>query len=141
MVQACITNISFPADLDGVRAMGDKWHEHDWMTDLDMLIKFSIQSPATSDRSPIYWSAPKWLTQGDVLFFYHAVSAQPRIARLLKEAKQTSPRGKLARLLEHAANLADRYSGKILGCAQVLGSTEYFKNEPESHFQGRLYAP
>ena len=33
------------------------------------------------------WTAPRWMTQGDILFFYHTKNAKRKIQKLLKEAR------------------------------------------------------
>jgi hypothetical protein len=70
-VQACITNVSFPQDAAGLRHM---LHKNRFigkaLTDLDVLLDFP--------DAPDAWSAFRWMTSGDLLFFYHAASAPQR---------------------------------------------------------------
>lgn len=51
----------------------------DGATDLDTLLEFDPDIAC-------YWTAPRWITQGDIFFFYHAVTAKQRIGNLLKQA-------------------------------------------------------
>ncbi len=133
--QSCITSISFPGTIDGLLDMleGNN-HKSECATDMDCLLQFC----ADDDTS---WSAPKWLTEGDVLFFYHTKKAKFHITKLLKEAKRDYVHEpNLSVVLEHAANLARLYSGTIFGCAEVSSATEYFGRQ-EKHFDGRYFAP
>lgn len=134
-VQACITNVSFPTTLDDVQGMVEKnCYLRDGATDLDTLLEFDPHIGG-------YFTAPRWLTQGDILFFYHAVSAKQRIANLLKKAKQESNH-ELTQLLKHAANLANRYAGTIFGYAEVVGPSEYLEDEDDLyHFKSKIFAP
>jgi hypothetical protein len=108
---------------------------------------------------------PRWMTEGDILFFYHTKNAKPKIQKLLKEARaeeealRVSTRGKLiarlraslrrheldraaqrVRTLEHAAELSEKYSGTIFACAEISGPAEYFEEEPARHFSSRSFA-
>ncbi len=166
-VQSCITTVSFPDKIEGVLAMIDKnsrLMEDDVMemsTDLDHLLNF------TPDMD-IYWTAPRWLTEGDILFFYHAAAAKPRTKKFLRQARKcnkayishfvdyadkwawdysgTSAEGfdfkDLIRFLEHTHDLAIRYAGTIFGYAIVSAQSVFFKTESEQwHFKGKIFAP
>lgn len=144
-VQAAITSIGFPESLEGVRDMVDK-HEG-WLTDLDALIEASA---ANGKRN---WTAPKWMSEGDILFFYHTKNASRKITKLLEEVEPSTLSGRLRRrfgrerqmrsLLKRSAGLAAKYSGTILGCAEISGSAEYFRRESKEapHFKSRIFAP
>lgn len=135
-VQSCITNVSFPETMENLYGMAAKnGNSSKIIGDLDMLLNFSPESD-------ICWTAPKWLTAGDILFFYHAVTAKKRIASLLKQAKICRDND-VVKFLEHSKQLADQYSGKIFGYAIVAEQPIYFDdNENESwHFKGRIFAP
>jgi hypothetical protein len=126
-VQSCITTVSFPTTLEGVR---------DWVgsgrTDLDVLLQ---------ERSGLEWTAPRWMTTGDILFFYHAVSATTRIRRLLKQAQSLSNRA-LLELLHHADQLAGQYAGTIFAYAEVAGPSEHLgPGDAHSHFKSTIFAP
>lgn len=145
-VQSAITNMSFPATLDGIRDRVSTYQ--DWKTDLDVLL-----DSGTSDEGN--WTAPRWVMEGDILFFYHTKSARRNVDRLLKEVNESlASTGWLKRLsnhkmrrmrslLERSAERSSRYSGTIFGCAEISGPTEYFEREAEEspHFKGRLFAP
>ncbi len=84
-IQSCITSVSFPETIDDVLNMV-KGNEHiaKWSTDLDVLLN-------VSSGNTIFWTAPKWLTEGDVMFFYHTKRAKVRTAKVLAEAQQEFP--------------------------------------------------
>jgi len=82
-VQSAITSVSFPDSVEGLRAMGQKWLGlvgQDWITDMDVLSDFPV-------GATVPWIAPKWLTEGDILFFYHTKSAANLIRSLRKHAR------------------------------------------------------
>lgn len=134
-VQSCITTVSFPETLDGVLNMLKiNAPVARWSTDLDILL--NPESPM-----PVFWTAPKWLTAGDVIFFYHAKRAKARTRRVLAETEEKFPRKRsLLKVLRRAKETADRYAGKIFACASVSGATRRF-GEQDKHFVSRLYAP
>jgi hypothetical protein len=134
-IQSCLVSVSFPETLDGVLNMvkGNKFIA-DWSTDLELLLNFK-------NGDPVFWTAPKWMTEGDIIFFYHTKRAKTRTARLLAEALQKFPRKRnLIKLLKRAKATADLYSGKIFGYASVSGATQMFGKQ-EKHFVSRLFAP
>lgn len=150
-IQSCITSVSFPETIDAVLRMVEKnRYFRNWATDLDTLLEFN---PKIVD----YTTAPKWLTQGDILFFYHTKTAKQRIKKLRAQVQEASPssrfpqvfeihrarkRQKLIEFLERAFELADRYSGTIFSCAEVAGPSEYLEDEDElNHFRGRIFVP
>lgn len=135
MVQSCITNVSFPQNLEDLRKMVKKNRgSRHGPLDLDALLEFHPRHQTT-------WSAPRWMTEGDILFFYHAASAKARIARLQKEVKPSIFRwNDLVPILEHAADLANLYSRSIFACGEVSGPSEY-DDDALIHIRGRIFAP
>lgn len=133
--QSCITSIGFPDTLDGVLDMVDaNEYKGSDLTDMDCILQFH---PADGTA----WSAPKWLTQDDILFFYHTKRGGLNASRLRNLAKRLYPsERRLVSILEHAAELAKQLAGSIFACSAVSGSTEYM-GAPEKHFDGRLFAP
>lgn len=140
-VQAAVTSVSFPTTLERLRAMGTKWLEmlgRDWVTDMDVLLDFP-------DQSDIPWIAPKWLTAGDLLFFYHTKSAKIIIARLLATLKlgvglEAADTERLRDILERASRLANKYSGSIFAFGEVSGRPKRL-HDPNKHFKSTIYAP
>lgn len=134
-IQACIVSVSFPETLDGLLNMVDgNKSKARWSTDLDLLLNFK-------NGDTMFWTAPKWMTESDIIFFYHTKRAKSRTAKLLAEAQEKYPRRtNLIGLLKRAKETADLYSGKIFGCATVSGATQLFGKQ-KKHFVSRLFAP
>ena len=133
--QSCITSIGFPDTIDGVLEMleANEYKEED-LTDMDCILRFHPDDGTS-------WTAPKWLTQGDILLFYHTKRGGLNASRLRNMAKRSYPNDhRLIANLEHAAELARLFAGTIFGCASVSGPTEYF-GDPEKHFDSRHFAP
>ena len=137
LIQSCITSVSFPENLEGVLGMVEKHSDEDWITDMDILINFGKLAPQGT-----FWTAPRWMTQDDILFFYHTKRAKLRVSKLLKQAKNTNRiDAEFIKLLERADSYAKKYSGTIFACSPVSGTSEYFAKEPEYHFDSRTFAP
>ena len=137
LVQSSITSVSFPDDLESVLAMVEKHSDEDWIADMDVLFNFDIIAPQGT-----FWTAPRWMTQNDILFFYHTKRAKLRASKLLKQAKNILGIDvEFIELLERAKNFAEKYSGTIFACSPVSGASEYFAKEPEYHFDSRTFAP
>ena len=96
----------------------------------------------TLERGLAYaWTAPRWMTENDILFFYHTKTAKKRADALYKRALEEDGQEKsFVRLLKRATETADRYAGTIFGCAQVAGAAEYDRSELY-HFESRSFAP
>lgn len=160
-VQSSISVIGFPKKLEEIEEFlytdDESEEERDWATHLDLL----IESAACEDPD-LYWTAPRWMTQNDILFLYHAKSAEHSVRSLLREAlgllenldSGATPHGpesderdrrlmeEIIQLLEHAAVQSEKYSGTIFGCAEILGATEYLKDDGiERHYSGRFFVP
>lgn len=106
----------------------------DWATDMDLLLN-------SEGEGNLYWTAPKWIAEGDVVFFYHTRRAKQRSKKLMNEVRSKYPRKrKLLRLLERAYFTAERFSGKIFACANVAGSVERFSKN-KKHFVSPHFAP
>lgn len=136
-IQSCITTVSFPDTLDGLAEMvfrnSDSYDTDDLPTDLELLLNFQPDWDLS-------WTAPKWFTQGDILFFYHAVKAKQRIRSLLKQAREVND-NELIPVLTRADQLADRYSGRIFGCAEATSVSTSMSDNDLSHFKSRVFAP
>lgn len=134
-IQSCITTVSFPEKLDGVLNMvRENRFIANWSTDLDVLLN-------SKREEPLFWTAPKWLTEGDIIFFYNTKRAKILTARLLEEAKENLPhKRKLIDLLKRAKEAADLYAGSIFACASVSGDTKLLEKQ-NKHFVSRLFAP
>lgn len=138
-VQSCVGHVSFPSTLAELRRAydaGDGWMEMELLLD----------SANGHDRT---WSAPRWLTTGDVMFFYHTKRAKLRIERFLLAARgrdneewgdgddlQAS-----IDFLNDQLTLAEKYAGKIFGCTQVLGGAAFEEGDADRHWRNNIYAP
>ena len=134
-VQSYICSVSFPETVEGVLQMvkGNKLRAA-WATDVDTLLNFN-------DGDSIFWTAPKWITENDVVVFYQTRRALQRTERLLAIAKADYPRKRrLINLLERARRIAEFYSGKIFACASVAGATERLAGL-KKHFISPHFAP
>lgn len=135
-VQACITNVSFPQELPGLQQM---LHKNRYfgtaLTDLDLLIDFP--------NAPKAWTAFRWLTSGDLLFFYHAASAPQRIKRIQRKLEREGNRDPIMiKVLKRAAERAKERAGRIFAVAEISGTPVYERlDNDERHFQGRIFAP
>lgn len=151
-VQSAITIIGFPQSFaDNQDALGNV---EEWLADLDALF-----GDSTSDhRDPIFWTAPRWMMQGDILFFYLTKSSEHNLKKLaikLDEEPQSAilPRRLLAghrmrrfrSLLEEAIELSEKYSGTIFACAEVTGSAEFIPPSPDPayslRFKSNVFVP
>lgn len=134
-MRACITNVSFPQEENELRAMLDKNEEKlgRRVTDLDSLLQFR---QGTEDA----WTAPRYMHAGDILLFYHGVSAKDRIATLQRRIGDSDRH--MAQVLARSATQVEDYAGKLFGCAEVIGPALYEAPTGEdSHFKGRSFAP
>lgn len=134
-VQSCITTVSFPETIDGVLNMvKENSFIANWSTDLDVLLN-------SKRKESLFWTAPKWLTEGDIIFFYNTKRARLLTAGLLEEARENfRSKRKLVALLKRAKEAANLYAGNIFACASVSGDTKLFEKQ-NKHFASRLFAP
>lgn len=160
LIQATISTIGFPKTLDQLEHFLEidepSGKVEGSATDIDLLLTFNPKL----DRD-FTWTAPRWIVQGDILFFYHTKSTRRSIAKLLKEAngrvqelggrrgwrlwgeasRKRARLSEMVALLEHAADLAKSYSGTIFGCAEVFARTKYSPLEGDLHFSTKFFAP
>jgi len=148
-VQSAVTAVSFPETLELLRKMGLKWLGligQDWITDLDVLLHFP-------SGNTIPWIAPKWLTAGDLLFFYHTKTARGRIKNVIAEALTVRLQSRttltpynteevemLISILERADKLSQNWTGRIFAVGEVSDRPHRAFDE-NKHFKGTIYAP
>lgn len=145
VVQSCVTSIGFPESLEDLELMFEK---HDGnaldrdITDLEVILNFERLNLEYCE-----WTAARWMTEGDVLFFYHTNRGHKKIRRLLKELLRgdESARQALSRntidILERNLQLSTRVESCIFACALVEGSSTYYAKEETHHFNSRSFAP
>ena len=129
-VQSCITSITFPDNIDdyedGLLRTEEIFGKKE--NDIESLLHFDLNKNTS-------WTAPKWLTSGDILFFYLTKSFKIKTSKLLKVA----PRG-LHAYIKKADDLADIYSGTIFACADILDSSVYGE-AIYPHCKSKVFAP
>ena len=127
-VQSYICSVTFPETVESLTNMirANK-SVAPWITDMDLLLNFEA-------NDVLYWTAPKWIAEGDIVFFYHTNRAKQRVRKLLVEVESNFPRKrKLIKLLERSRRAAELYGGKIFACAAVAGPVERFEGH-KKHF-------
>jgi hypothetical protein len=136
-VQSCITNVSFPKTARELEKMIQKNSRlREEATDIDTLLEFTPEHETS-------FTAPRWITEGDIVFFYHTGTAKARVAKVRREVERSSPKfDHLRQVLDHAEALVHQYSRTVFACARVSGPT-CFEEDPEDrqHFENRIFAP
>ncbi len=133
-VQASISNISFPNDIDGLRYF---IYEHKQYNIEDILLDYSC---------PQIWTVPRHSKIGDIVLFFHAKTARQRIVMLKNIIKRNYTDYKdadiLTEWLDRALILSDKYSGKIfaIGKVQTIPTKEDDNPFEGQHWRGRIYA-
>lgn len=144
-VQSAITSTSFSKDIWGMFISSnpsslediERLAEDGWWTDMDKLVYPEVM--ALWDEW--YWTAPKWMTVGDVLFFYQTKSVKQRISRLIREWRNHfGPDSALTSILERNLRHAEQYSGTIFASARVIGPARYMRDDYETLFKDRIFA-
>jgi len=129
-VQSCITSITFPDNLndyyEGLLKSEEIYGEK--QNDIESLICFD---PNRYEA----WTAPKWLTSGDIMFFYLTKSFKLRALKLIK----VSPR-ELQPYIKKAIDLANIYSGTIFACADILDSS-FYDEAIFPNIKSKVFAP
>lgn len=144
-VHACITAVSFPETLSELLWMVGEGPNGYGNTHMELLI-------LDHDEEDGSWTAPRWITTGDILFFYHTKKSTKRIERLLRDYDRGHPDwdeitdpGAMVLLLEQQMDIAATYAGTIFACAQISGRARYESENPpqrdERHWRGHIYAP
>jgi hypothetical protein len=115
------------------------------MTNLEQLIfDFDTERNDSLDTlGPSNWTGARWMTEGDILFFYQAAfRAKMYAKRLLSQCRRDLDRWSfLIDVIEHNLNLIQHYGGTIFACAQVTGVPKYIQPEEDSHWSNRTYVP
>lgn len=148
-VQSAITNMSFPRSFADNQDAIEK--VEDWLADFDTLFDFT-----SSNEDPIYWTAPRWTMERDVLFFYLTKSSKDNIRRLARSLDEeslatgflqkllTGRRGqRLKFLLNQAAKLSEEHSGTVFACAKATGPAKFIPPEKgySPRFESNVFAP
>lgn len=132
-VQAHISNISFPNDIDALEVF---IYEHSL---------YNIESILNGDGR--VWTVPRNSKLGDIVFFFHAKTAISRITSLVSRVRELSDYSEhnkeyLLEWLERARQLYKKYGGKIFAVGRIVSPPEYIyiSDDDPYHFHGRIYA-
>ncbi|WP_157531259.1 hypothetical protein [Mycobacterium sp. IS-1496] len=111
------------------------------LTDLEIILNFG-----ELNSEFVEWTAARWMTEGDVLFFYHTNRGHKKIRRLLKELRRcesTRPGSNVETIetLERNLVLSTGVESCIFACAPVQGSATYYAKEETFHFSSRSFVP
>lgn len=133
-VQAYILTITYHTTLEEVM-------EHILDCQCDIITKISIlQRNDVAD-----FVAPKWATEGDIVFFYFAKSSINSIRKLKKECnklRESDNRKKVIEIfLNDAEELYSQFGGYIFAVGKVCGKAEIGERYEHSHFKNNIFAP
>ncbi len=132
-IQACVTNVSFPTVLDGVRRMVRKNSalKADLLVDMDVLHAY--------DASTGYeWTCGPWMRRGDVILFYHAKGAPERV----KHLGEAGIRNPIKEALVRSAQYASRYAGTIFAYGILADDAmQNGRYAAGNHFKTQTCAP
>lgn len=138
IVQSCITAVGFPNTLGELEDMilDNQELGSGIETDIDTLLNFCPSHHT-------FWTAPRWITSGDILFFYHTRTGGEKALRLARQAAKASPSYDfLTSTLERACDQARKYARTIFACAIVSGVAERLPDDSNTqHFKGKIFAP
>lgn len=129
-VQSCITSVTFSNNIENYKIGLLKSEEvyGEKINDIETLLHFD---PNRCEA----WTAPKWLTSGDIMFFYLTKLFKIRTLKLLEEA----PR-ELLPYIKKADDYASIYSGTIFACADILDSS-FYDVAMWPHCKSKVFAP
>ena len=133
-VQAFISNISFPTNVEGLRFF---IYEHG---------SFNVEDILCDLNSPQNWTVPRHSKVGDIVLFFHAKTAYQRIVALKnkvnKNFSEYDDAELLLKKLNYALELAKEYGGKIIAIGRVTSvpSFEDYEGFEGQHWGNRIYA-
>lgn len=133
-VQSYIATVSFPNSIEEFAYIADNDCYFDTETVLDRV-------------DDMEFTAPKWATKNDIVFFYHSKVSKAHIGKIRTEItknkdKYASNYEKYMDYLDIASNIFNSIGGKIFAVGRVEGSPFYFetKEERKVHWASRVYA-
>ena len=126
-VQAYIAVVSFPTSIEELRDLTD----NNYYMDMELIML----------GKDVSYTAPKWASNGDIIFFYHAKSAIVKIRSLKKKALGQKDEDKLMEYLDLAEEIYKACGGSIFCIARVGDNPEIIKDDRENlHWRGDVYA-
>lgn len=132
-VQAYILNISAIQSIDELREMTTNSYPH------------TVEMPLLDSYNDVGWyTAPAWIMDGDIVFFYHAITANEHNKRLRREIRHSDfdDAEELNKYLDYCDSLYEKYGGRIYAVGKVVGNA--FQSESgweHPHFKSRIFAP
>lgn len=133
-VQAYILTLTYHTTLDEIM-------EHIYDCKCDIITYISILQREDTEG----FVAPKWATEGDVVFFYFAKSSINSIKKLKKECDKLSESDKRKKViqifLDDAEKLYYQFGGCIFAVGRVCGNSEIGETYEHSHFKNNIFAP
>ena len=133
-VSSFISTLGFPEQLEDLELMLED-PSKDGKMDLEFLLYHK-------EGEILYWTSPISSLEGDIIFFYHGISSFDRIHRMTRKVnrfKDSEEKDYLLDVLSRAKNLADKYAGKIFGCAIVDTDASNLHSDFESNHT--VFAP
>lgn len=133
-VQAYILNISAIQSMEELREMANGGYDH------------TVEMPLMVGKREIdEFTAPKWIMRGDIVFFYHAATANTHNKRLRREVRNGNfeDSERLNKYLDYCDKLYDKYGGKIYAVG-VISETPFYDSDSgreHPHFKSRIFAP
>lgn len=132
-VQSYILNISAILSIEELKEMVNGSYAH------------SVEIPLLVGKHEIQeFIAPKWITQGDIVFFYHAAKSSIHNKRLHKEISNGNfdDAVKMSNYLNYCDKLYDKYGGKIYAIG-VVSDTAFNSYSEWEHpnYRTRIFAP
>lgn len=133
-VQAYILNISAIQSMEELREMTNGSYAH------------TVEMPLMVGKREIdEFTAPKWIMRGDIVFFYHAATANTHNKRLRREVRNGNfeDAERLNKYLDYCDKLYGKYGGKIYAVG-VISETPFYDSDSgweHPHFKSRIFAP
>ena len=142
-VQAFIDNISFPTTLEELEIYGSRFNMEEI---LGIMNEYDLENDLKCETEG--WTVPRWAKIDDIVFFYHAKTANSRISRLVTELNRNkddyceTDYWFMMNSLSRAKSIWSNYGGKIFAIGRVAGApySEEDYQETKLHWSSNIYA-
>lgn len=142
-VQSYIANISFPTSLEELYNYGGRFNMEDI---LGVLGRTDWENKAFCENEG--WTAPRWAKHGDIVFFFHAKTANAKISRLVTELNKIrsdideNDFWYMMNSLNRAKAIWKTYGGKVFAVGRVSGRPYMEEDYIEEglHWGSNIYA-
>ena len=132
-VQAYILTITYHTTLEEIMEHIEDCH-------CDIITYISI----LQREDVVDFVAPKWATEGDIVFFYFAKSSINSIRKLKKECDKLDESDKRKKVIQiflsDAEELYSQFGGCIFAVGRVCGNAEIGERYEHSHFKNNIFA-